>query len=162
MKSIPVGVQAMGAAQLYGLWADSSDASLKRDMARLAKEYRLAAGVKAKTVLPYYVLCSHDSGKSEEFRLFIGSTSPAPRLSAYLLAPGSYAAVTVRPKLGFLWGAAIGEAKRYFYTQWLPSSLYLPLNLEFELHTEKSLGRHACVDLLFAVAPRTAAAGQHG
>ena len=55
------------------------------------------------------------------------------------------------PRLGFLWGAAIGAAKRYFYQKWLPQSPYGTLNMEYELHTEKSIRSHPSMDLFFAV-----------
>ena len=65
--------------------------------------------------------------------------------------PGEYAGMTVRPRLGFLWGAAIGAAKRYFYQKWLPQSPYGTLNMEYELHTEKSIRSHPSMDIFFAV-----------
>ena len=65
--------------------------------------------------------------------------------------PGEYAGMTVRPRLGFLWGAAIGAAKRYLYQKWLPQSPYGTLNMEYELHTEKSIRSHPSMDLFFAV-----------
>ena len=42
-------------------------------------------------------------------------------------------------------------AKRYFYQKWLPQSPYGTLNMEYELHTEKSIRSHPSMDLFFAV-----------
>ena len=53
--------------------------------------------------------------------------------------------------LGYTYDMAVGEAKRYFYTKWLPGSGYAARNLEYELHTEKSVGKAPSIDLLFAV-----------
>lgn len=57
----------------------------------------------------------------------------------------------MRPKLGILGGPAVGEAKRWFYTRWLPQSPYEAVNLEYELHTDKTVGKHPSVGLLFAL-----------
>lgn len=89
--------------------------------------------------------------RTEAFELLIAGNFVAPPLAAFTLEAGLYARITVRPKLGFLWGPAVGEAKRYFYTKWLPGSGYAARNLEYELHTEKSVGKAPSIDLLFAV-----------
>lgn len=102
-------------------------------------------------VLPLYVLSRNYDPRTEAFELLIAGNFVAPPLAAFTLEAGLYARITVRPKLGFLWGPAVGEAKRYFYTKWLPGSGYAARNLEYELHTEKSVGKAPSIDLLFAV-----------
>ena len=72
-------------------------------------------------------------------------------LDRFVLPAGEYARITVKPKLGFLWGVAIGEAKRYFYTKWLPESPFEALNMEYEYHTEESVGKHPSITIVFAV-----------
>ena len=62
--------------------------------------------------------------------------------------------VTIKPKLGFLWGLSIGEAKKAFYTKWLPASDYLAHNMEYEYHTENSKGKNPQIDIHFAVQKR--------
>lgn len=66
-------------------------------------------------------------------------------------AGGIYGKVVVKPKLGFLWGLAVGEAKRYFYVQWLPASDYDALHMEYELHTEKSVPKKPVIALYIAI-----------
>lgn len=43
------------------------------------------------------------------------------------------------------------DAKRYFYQKWLPENPYESLNMEYGLHTEKSIRSHPSMELLFAV-----------
>ena len=72
-------------------------------------------------------------------------------LESYVLPASEYAKITVKPKLGFLWGASIGEAKQYFYTKWLPTSSFEALNLEYEYHTERSTEKQPAIDIIFAI-----------
>lgn len=102
-------------------------------------------------VLPFFVLSRNYDGRNGSFELFVGGTLEKDGLEQTFLPPGEYAGMTVRPRLGFLWGAAIGAAKRYFYQKWLPQSPYGTLNMEYELHTEKSIRSHPSMDIFFAV-----------
>lgn len=83
-------------------------------------------------------------------------------LEALTLPAGIYARMTVRPWLKCLWGPAIGAAKRFFYTRWLPGSFYGAMNMEYEHHTEKSIGRHPEIELFFAVEKKTETGDRHG
>lgn len=85
------------------------------------------------------------------FELFIGSVLDKDGLESYVLPASEYAKITVKPKLGFLWGASIGEAKQYFYTKWLPTSSFEALNLEYEYHTERSTEKQPAIDIIFAI-----------
>lgn len=104
-----------------------------------------------KMVLPYFVLSKDYDAVSNNFEMFIGGYISNSNLESLILPAGEYAKITVKPKLGFLWGASIGEAKRYFYTKWLPKSNYEALNMEYEYHTEKSTGNNPTIDLIFAI-----------
>lgn len=57
---------------------------------------------------------------------------------------------------------AYRAAKRYFYTRWLPDIPYRAKNIEYEHHTEKSLGRHPEIELFFAVEKKTETEDRHG
>ena len=103
------------------------------------------------SVLPFFVLSRNYDGRNGSFELFVGGALEKDELEQAFLPPGEYAGMTVRPRLGFLWGAAIGAAKRYFYQKWLPQSPYGTLNMEYELHTEKSIRSHPSMVLFFAV-----------
>lgn len=124
------------------------------DFPQLSGKYYRAVGKRDGEVLPFFVLSRDYDEGTREFELFIWGEMENPALDGFALEAGSYARMAVRPKLGFLWGPAIGEAKRYFYTKWLPGSGCEASNLEYELHTEKSVGKAPSIDLLFAVARR--------
>lgn len=83
--------------------------------------------------------------------MFIGSLIKKRGLESYVLSTGEYAKIAVKPKLGFLWGDSIGEAKRYFYSKWLLENPYEALNMEYEYHTEKTIGKHPTIDIIFAI-----------
>ena len=149
MESPHVSLAALEERTIYGLLRVSCDRTISKDIPKLSKEYKAVLGQKG--ALPFFVLSRNYREKDGVFELLIGGLVEKPGLTALILPAGEYAKITVQPKLGFLWGAAIGEAKRFFYTQWLPASPYRPLNLEYECHTEKSVGRHPSIDLYFAV-----------
>jgi predicted transcriptional regulator YdeE len=86
-----------------------------------------------------------------QFDLFIGGEIEKSGLEVFRLPAGTYGKISVKPKLGLLWGLAVGKAKRYFYAKWLPSSEYEAVNMEYELHTEKSVAKNPEIDLIFAV-----------
>ena len=102
-------------------------------------------------VFPYFVLSRNYNELSKDFEMFVGGTIDKKGLESLIIPNGEYARITIKPKLGFLWGLAIGEAKRYFYTKWLPKSRYSALNMEYEYHTEKSDGKSPEIDIFFAV-----------
>lgn len=150
MSDIKVRIMNMEETRIYGLRKMSNDKTISADIRIISEKYHLILD-KPDAVLPFYVLSRNYDVKSRGFELFIGGTLKNEKLEYQVIPAGKYACITVRPKLGFLWGAAVGEAKTYFYTKWLPDSMYEALNLEYEYHTEKSMGRHASVDIMFAV-----------
>lgn len=137
--------------QLYGVWGPSNEKTQARDIPDVSKRYYQTVDKRSGEVLPFYVVSRGFDEKTKTFLLFIGGEASGAGLDTLTLPAGIYAQMTVRPKLGFLWGAAIGETKRYFYTKWLPTSPYRAMNMEFELHTEKSLGWNGSVELLFSI-----------
>jgi hypothetical protein len=136
---------------IYGLWADSSDRTVPKDIPALSKKYYQTLERPFDSVFPFYVLSKGYDRASKRFRLLIAGQEPHHQLEAFRLPAGSYGKITVRPAFGFLWGLAVGGAKRYFYMKWLPLSGYGALNMEYELHTDKSVGKRPEIDLLFAI-----------
>ncbi|WP_302389897.1 GyrI-like domain-containing protein [Eggerthella sinensis] len=151
MAKWDVRVEEQAERVVFGLGAASSDRTVSSDIPRLSKAYHAVAGRSEGTVLPYFILSRAYDEQSGSFELFVGGTEEAAGLERCTIPAGAYARLTVKPKLGFLWGAAVGEAKRYLYTTWLPASGYGALNLEYEYHTERSIGKHPTVDILFAL-----------
>ncbi|MDO5844670.1 MAG: GyrI-like domain-containing protein [Methanocorpusculum sp.] len=137
---------------VYGLWMNSSDKTISKDIKLLSEKYRNA--LSAEKLIPFFVLSRNYSEETKGFELFVGSTKECVDMSKLVLPKGDYAKITVKPKLGFFWGLSIGEAKRYFYQQWLPSSLFNGLNMEYEYHNEKTLGKHPTADIIFAVSKK--------
>jgi len=129
MANLKVEILEIEEKSIYGLWLQSNDKAVSQDINTLSMKYYNVVSCSKGTVLPYFVLSRNYDEKTRNFEMFIGST----------------------PKLGFVWGAAIGEAKRYFYTKWLPASSYQALNLEYEYHTEVSKSKHPTVDIIFAI-----------
>ena len=136
---------------LYGLHMQSGDRTQSRDIPALSAAFYARIGGKPGAVLPLYVVSKSYDAASGCFTLFVGDDGSNRGLEQELLPAGVYARLEVRPRLGLLWGPAIGAAKRWFYTRWLPGSGYEAVNLEYELHTEKSVGKHPSVALLFAI-----------
>ncbi len=151
MRKFEIAVQQYEQIPLYGLWMDSSDRNIAKDIPSLSKRYHAVVGKAENSVLPFYVLSKDYDEATGKFRLFIGSDSPVFGLEEFILEDGRYAKIIIKPKFKFLWGLAIGEAKRYFYTRWLPASGFTARNMEYEHHTEKSIGKGATVDLIFAI-----------
>ena len=151
MKSWDVTLVQNGETALYGLWASSCGRTAAKDIPRLSKQYYGKVQKEPGSVLPFFVLSRNYDEQSRKFELFIGSTAVDKELDVFILPAGTYGRITVRPKFGMFWGAAIGAAKTFFYTRWLSENGYRAVNLEYEYHTEKSLGKSPTIDILFAV-----------
>ena len=151
MASLKVDIIYMEQQTLYGLWQKSNDKTISKDIKALSKQYHAIVSMPERKVLPYFVLSRNYNEQSRDFELFIGGVIDKGCLERYTLPAGEYAKITVKPKLGFLWGASIGEAKQYFYTKWLPASAFEALNLEYEHHTERSMEKQPTIDIIFAI-----------
>lgn len=117
----------------------------------MAGEYYAAIQKAEGSVLPFYVLTQGYDPATGKFALFIGAEEAAEGLQMAQVPGGEYAVVTVRPKLGFLWGPAVGQAKQTVYARWLPGSGYAARNLEYEYHTQESTGKRPFIELWFAL-----------
>lgn len=151
MSRFDVHIADMEQQILYGLWKKSNDRTIAEDINTLSKQYYALVSMPEGKVLPYFVLSRNYNAQSRDFELFIGSVMDNAGLECYVLPASEYGKITVKPKFGILWGASIGEAKRFFYTKWLPTSSFEALNLEYEHHTERSTGKQPTVDLIFAI-----------
>lgn len=151
MSSLEVNIEYIEQQTIYGLWQKSNDKTISRDIKALSKQYHAVVSMPEGKVLPYFVLSRNYNEQSRDFELFIGSMIDKSGLESCILSACEYAKITVKPKLGFLWGASIGEAKQYFYTKWLPKSSFEALNLEYEYHTERSTERQPTIDIIFAI-----------
>lgn len=155
MAKHEVTLHQLEARNLYGVWGKSNDKTIAKDIAHISQQYYQITKKEKGNVLPFFVLSKDYNPSTQDFALFVGSVANSNCLESAVLPQGLYAKITVKPKFGFLWGLAIGEAKRFFYTQWLPTSDYKALNLEYEHHTQASIGRLPAIDILFAVTEKT-------
>lgn len=151
MNTCTVELEKLEERAIFGKWTASNDKTVAADIRALSKQYHSIVSLPEGGVLPYFVLSRNYQKKSGEFELLIGGALEKDGLECLVLPAGEYAKMTIKPKLGFLWGAAIGEAKRYFYTNWILQNTYRALNMEYEYHTEKSVGRHPAIELIFAI-----------
>lgn len=149
--SIELEIVTQEPQTLFGLWAGANDKTMAKDIPALAKEYHAALGKASGDVLPFYVLSKDYDPATGSCHLFIGGQVQGDALESFTLPGGLYATLVVRPRLGLLWGPAIGQAKQAFYGRWLPQSGYTARNLEYELHTEQSIGKKPSITLHFAI-----------
>ena len=152
MTKLDVEILEIDKTVIYGILKKSNDKTIAKDITELSKEYNNI--VKKEKVLPYFILSKNYNEQTKDFDMFIGSTLDNKQLEQFIITKGIYAKITIKPKLGFLWGAAVGEAKKYFYTDWINNSKYKPLNMEYEYHTEKSIGKNPTVDIIFAISDK--------
>lgn len=136
---------------VFGLWLNSNDKSVSRDIANLSEEYYDVVGRKSGEVLPFFILNKDYNEETRNFALFIGGLLENSKLDRVVLPQGYYGMMAIKPKLGFLWGLSIGQAKRYFYIKWLPKSNYEGLNFEYEYHSEKSVSKKPEIEIYFAL-----------
>jgi predicted transcriptional regulator YdeE len=115
-----------------GAGAETSDATIMSDSVQIGKRM---AQVRAKigdlAIRPrLFVAASMNYEKAAgTYRYAMGDAvtsfnNAAPGLERISVPAGLYAAFTVRPILGFLWGPAIGKAYAFIYGKWLPRSAY--------------------------------------
>lgn len=136
---------------IYGLWLNSNDNSISKDIKILSKQYYDILGKKDGEILPFYILSKDYNEETKNFKLFTGGLIEHGKLQSITLQTGYYGMMSIKPKLRFLWGLSIGEAKRYFYTKWLPKSNYKGLNFEYEYHTKKSISKTPEIEIYFAL-----------
>jgi predicted transcriptional regulator YdeE len=115
-----------------GVGAATSDKSIQRDAAALGKRF-----MEARREHPFealrprvFVAPTADYDRAAlTYRYSMGdavaSLDGAPAgLERITIPAGTYAAFTVRPILGFLWGPAIGMTYRRIFGEWLPRSAW--------------------------------------
>lgn len=155
MAAIQVRLEQRDETTLYGVWGKTNDKTIAKDIPQLSIEFNQITGTEDGAVLPFFVLSKNYDTNTGDSELFIGSKIIDDKLDELILPCDEYAIITVKPKFGMLWGMAIGEAKRFFYTKWIPQSDYYAQNFEYEYHTEKAIGRKPTVDIVFAICRRT-------
>ena len=110
MSKPAVEIVTLGEQAIWGIGRQSGDQTISADIHALSAAYHSLASVPRGSVLPFFVLSRNYDGRNGSFELFVGGALEKDGLEQAFLPPGEYAGMTVRPRLGFLWGAAIGAA----------------------------------------------------
>lgn len=139
---------------IYGVSSKSNDKQASKDISKTSKNYYEIIDKKERKVFPYFVLSKNYDEKNRTFDLFVGSLEKHAGLEKLIIPKGTYGVITIKPKMGFLWGLSIGQAKRYFYKKWLPKTEYQATNLEFEYHEIHSIAKNPQIDIFFSITKR--------
>lgn len=136
---------------VYGVYSKSNDKQTHKDIPIASKKYYKIINKKEKEVFPYFVLSKNYDQNTRNFDLFVGNIDKYEGLEKIIIPKGLYGVITIKPKLGFMWGLSIGEAKKNFYKKWLPKTNYEAINLEFEYHEIHSIGKNPNIDIYFGI-----------
>jgi len=139
---------------IYGFRQKSNDKTQSKDIPLISNKYYEVVHKRSGEVIPFFVVSKDYNESTKDFELFIGGLLENKNLESFTIPKGLFVSVSIKPKMGILWGLSIGEAKRTFYTDWLPKSDYMALNMEYEYHTEISKRKNPQIDILFAVKKR--------
>jgi len=139
---------------IWGLCQKSNDKTQAKDIPAISKKYYEAVSKESGEVIPFFVISKDYNESTKDFQLFVGGVVEKDNLETFVIPKGIYGKVTIKPKMGFMWGLSIGEAKRVFYMAWLPTSDCIALNMEYEYHTENSTGKNPQIDILFSIEKR--------
>ena len=139
---------------VFGLSEQSNDKTQSKDVPSLSKRYLATVNKSQGEVIPFFVVSRDYNKDTKDFQLFVGGAIEKDNLETFIITKGIYGKVTIKPKMGFMWGLSIGEAKRAFYMEWIPKSDYTALNMEYEYHTKISTGKNPQIDILFSIEKR--------
>ena len=139
---------------VFGLCQKSNDKTQAKDIPAISRKYYEVLGKKSGEVIPFFVIAKDYNESTKDFLLFIGGLIERDNLETFIIPKGIYGKVTIKPKMGLMWGLSIGKAKRAFYTEWLPHSNYTALHMEYEYHTEISIDKNPRIDILFSIEKR--------
>ena len=147
---------------VIGLEINTDDKAIYQDVAKVASQFNEIKKSNPITNLkePWSSInISKDyNPEKRTFTYVVGEVvnsidSIPPGLKSYEIPPLTYAIFPIRPKSKIAWGITLGRMKKFIYTEWLPNSNYYPSDLfgEFELHDDRSLGKHPEINLHVAI-----------
>ena len=149
--------------KIVGMAVDTDVKNIYRDVPRLGKRF---VNYKKENEIPnkkhpwVFTAVSKDFDEDRQtFTYIIGdvvtSFADIPTgLITFEIPALTYAVFPIRPKNRLGWGIAIGAAKKFVYTNWLPNSGYQSAGLidDFEYHNERSISkRNPEIDLYVAI-----------
>jgi len=149
MPKFNVEIVDLDEIKIYGFSKKSNDKTLPKDIHELSSKYHNI--INKKPTVPFFVLSKDYDLQTKDLEIFVGSIYENKAFEQYIIPKGTFAKITIKPKLGFIWGLSIGEAKRYFYIKWIKDNKFIPLNMEYEYHTEKSLSKKPTIEIIFSI-----------
>ena len=151
-KKVPVvEIRQLKAGRLHGFHAETTAQEMRKAIPELSTRDHKALEKTVRSVLPLYVITRDYDPASGRQILFFGGEVPHDALEVLEMPGAPYARVLVKPKFSVFWAPAIAAAKKWFYEEWLPASGYESLNIEFELHSERSMEKNPVLELFFAL-----------
>lgn len=161
-RSEPKIIKLDQSIYVIGLEINTDDKAIYQDIAKVASQFNEIKKTNPIVNLkePWSsinISKDYNPGK-KTFTYVVGDVVNAidftpPGLKSYEIPPLTYAVFPIRPKSKIAWGITMGRMKRFIYTEWLPNSNYYPSDSfgEFELHDERSLGKHPEINLHVAI-----------
>jgi predicted transcriptional regulator YdeE len=161
-KSDPTIVRIDQPIHLVGMEINTNDKAIYQDVEKIATEFNMIRKINPIPNLkePWSsinISKDYDPEKGT-FTYIVGDvvtkTDSVPAgLKSYEIPPLTYAVFPIRPKSKIAWGITMGRMKKFIYTEWLPGSIYPPSDIigDFELHDERSLGKHPEISLYVAL-----------
>ena len=161
-KSEPKIIKLDNPIYVIGLEINTDDKAIYQDVAKVANQFN---SIKKTFPIPNLkepwssINISKDyNPEKRTFTYIVGDVvtvvdSIPPGLKAYEIPPLTYAVFPIRPKSKIAWGITMGRMKKFIYTEWFRISTYKPSDSfgEFELHDERSLGKHPEINLHVAI-----------
>ncbi len=161
-KSVPKIIKLDQPINVIGLEINTDDKAIYQDVSKIANQFNI---IKKTYPIPNLkepwssINISKDYNPEKgTFIYVVGDVvtvvdSIPPGLKSYEIPPLTYAVFRIRPKSKIAWGITMGRMKKFIYTEWLPNSTYEPSDSfgEFELHDERSLGKHPEINLHVAI-----------
>ena len=147
---------------IVGLEIKTSDKAINRDIEKVSKRFNAIKKIHPVSTLkePWAsVNISKDYVEEQgTFTYVMGDVVTKVEnipegLRHYEIPALTYAVFTIQPKSMFAWGLTMGRMKHFIYNDWLPGSPYEPSDLlgDFELHDDRSLGKHPQISLYVAL-----------
>jgi AraC family transcriptional regulator len=161
-KSEPRIVKLDKPIRLIGLEINTNDKDIYKDVGKVANQFN---EIKKTNPIPNLkepwasINVSKDYDKNKgTFKYIVGEVitkvdSIPNGLNYYEIPALTYAVFPIRPKSRIAWGITMGRMKRFIYIEWLPKSGYESSDIigDFELHDDRSLGKHPEINLHVAL-----------
>ena len=90
MSEIKVSVVNLKKQTVYGLWKNSNDSTVSKDIKNLSKKYHIKVSSPGSKVFPYFVLSRNYNELSKDFEMFVGGTIDKKGLESLIIPNGEW------------------------------------------------------------------------